>query len=188
MNYGRYGRELLLDCTRPSQPYRDATIQACLQDVRLHMEALQDQSQAAQEASDDGNIPVRFRPSILLQTAAIRRNKQCLLAYHVHRLRHMVQTTNKSKNLSPVEQAFQDDYHQARQVYFANMGVEECTIPPPPTDRVQVRVVCEKEQTIVLPHSCLDFQLVPGATVWMSRMDAVGLSPSVVAKVDTVLE
>lgn len=128
MNYGQYGRDLLRELKRSSgaagntnnaasEPaltaYNDETVRNCLEDLKLHVQALQDQVQA-----NSGNVPPHsarrgggsqsqqsqspaaststantsqkpsfaVRPSILLQTAAIQRNKRCLLTYHVARL------------------------------------------------------------------------------------------------------
>lgn len=84
--------------------YQDELVANALQDVRLHVQALHDQHQAvvlqsqaaaATAANANGADAVSHkpslavRPSLLLQTAAIQRNKQCLLAYHVERVRRM---------------------------------------------------------------------------------------------------
>jgi GINS complex subunit 1 len=127
MNYGQYGRDLLRELKRSSgaagntnnaasEPaltaYNDETVRNCLEDLKLHVQALQDQVQAnsgnvapssarrggggggnsqspgaAASAANTSTKPsFAVRPSILLQTAAIQRNKRCLLTYHVARL------------------------------------------------------------------------------------------------------
>jgi hypothetical protein len=130
MNYGQYGRDLLRELKRSSgaagntnnaasEPaltaYNDETVRNCLEDLKLHVQALQDQVQAnsgtvppssarrggnsqsqssqsptanssATNASSTQKPSFEVRPSILLQTAAIQRNKRCLLTYHVARL------------------------------------------------------------------------------------------------------
>jgi GINS complex subunit 1 len=130
MNYGQYGRDLLRELKRSSgaagntnnaasEPaltaYNDETVRNCLEDLKLHVQALQDQvqansgtvapssarrggggnsqsqqSQSPGAASSTANTSTKpsfaVRPSILLQTAAIQRNKRCLLTYHVARL------------------------------------------------------------------------------------------------------
>jgi hypothetical protein len=137
MNYGHYGRDLLRELQRSSgaagntnnaasEPaltaYNDETVRNCLEDLKLHVQALQDQVQAnsgttasapgsarrggsqsqssqSPTASVAGSTSTAaagtqkpsfaVRPSILLQTAAIQRNKRCLLTYHVARLERM---------------------------------------------------------------------------------------------------
>jgi GINS complex subunit 1 len=117
MNYGQYGRDLLLELQRSngtgnsaSEPkltaYNDETVRNCLQDLKLHVQALQDQVQAnsgdrssnssgsqsqsqspaAAPPPGNGKPSLAVRPSILLQNAAIQRNKRCLLTYHVARI------------------------------------------------------------------------------------------------------
>jgi GINS complex subunit 1 len=131
MNYGQYGRDLLRELKRSSgaagntnnaasEPaltaYNDETVRNCLEDLKLHVQALQDQVQANSGTAVAPNSARRggggsqqsqsptagtgaaatntstqkpsfaVRPSILLQTAAIQRNKRCLLTYHVARL------------------------------------------------------------------------------------------------------
>jgi GINS complex subunit 1 len=137
MNYGQYGRDLLHELKRssggaaagntnsaasepPLTAYNDETVRNCLEDLKLHVQALQDQVQAnsgnvlpssarrggsqsqsqsqsqsptAASTSSSSNSTAAstkpsfaVRPSILLQTAAIQRNKRCLLTYHVARL------------------------------------------------------------------------------------------------------
>jgi hypothetical protein len=139
MNYGHYGRDLLRELQRSSgaagntnnaasEPaltaYNDETVRNCLEDLKLHVQALQDQvqansggmavtgsapgsarrgggsggSQSQSQSPTTGSTSTAatstkpsfaVRPSILLQTAAIQRNKRCLLTYHVARLERM---------------------------------------------------------------------------------------------------
>jgi hypothetical protein len=138
MNYGRYGRELLLELKRGDDrldsssvnladvsdttavagdsgsssagaapllpPYNDELVTNCLQDLRLHVQALHDQAAAAAYMSSSGgtrnktnaaaassstssvSVSMQVRPNIVLQSSAIDRNKRCLLAYHVGRI------------------------------------------------------------------------------------------------------
>jgi len=116
LNYGHYGRDLLLELARCRDvtvaaaatslvpAYNDVLVANAVQDLRLHVQALHDQHQAvlhmnknasaaaaataAATATPGSHKPsMAVRPSILLQTAAIQRNKQCLLAYHVERVK-----------------------------------------------------------------------------------------------------
>lgn len=114
MNYGHHVRDLLLELKRSEDgvtvdattatnsvpAYNDAAVAAALQDFKLHVQALQDQVEAASASSSSGsttttssskgNKPsIAVRPSILLQNAACQRNKRGLLAYHWVRLQRM---------------------------------------------------------------------------------------------------
>lgn len=110
MNYGHFGRDLLLELQRTSDDggggaavdmasYNDGLVSQTLQDLKLHVQALTDQVRAVQRQAADGadkasaKPSLAVRPSILLQNAAIQRNKQCLLLYHVHRVRRLQQLT-----------------------------------------------------------------------------------------------
>mmetsp|Transcript_22251 Transcript_22251/g.45042 ORF Transcript_22251/g.45042 Transcript_22251/m.45042 type:complete len:215 (-) Transcript_22251:124-768(-) len=99
MNYGQRGRDLLLDLKRSDfiPPYNDEGVRSTLQEIHLHYDELTDRLRAAGRSggrarTDSGsNVadtkpPMESRPAVLLHDAAIRRNKRCLLAYHVHRI------------------------------------------------------------------------------------------------------
>lgn len=172
MNYGQHVRDLLMElkrtdgmgatidagCTLPA--YNDISVQAALQDFKLHVQALNDQV----TANSDGEKPsLNVRPSILLQNAACQRNKRGLLTYHWVRLQrlqelHYWQATdtalsdcetlvNKYPNLCPAEAEFLHEYQQmvARYTEAALPEVSDlrahCTVPPLAVDCVQVRVV-----------------------------------------------
>jgi hypothetical protein len=96
MNYGNHGRDLLLELSRSSaagsssasEPaltaYNDETVRNCLQDLKLHVQALQDQVEAnsntqnnSQSGGSGGKPSVAVRPSSLLPNAAIQRNAAC---------------------------------------------------------------------------------------------------------------
>lgn len=176
MNYGNYGRDLLLEVSRSSKTsasstepaltaYNDETVRNCLQDLKLHVTALQDQVEAVSSSggtSSTDKPSVQVRPSILLQNAAIQRNKRCLLAYHVQRMhrikRHMYwqqqqeqESTNGSENrkvLCPAEQDWLQQYGKMVDKYTASTGLptdalRSMQVPPVAQDRVLVRVVNE---------------------------------------------
>jgi len=168
MNYGRYGRELLLelkrgdaasttlDSTRSGAPplpaYNDELVGNAIQDLRLHVQALQDQAQAASDSGGSGKKKpsMQVRPSILLQNAAIQRNKRCLLAYHVGRLERLKPIywhQLDPSNTSPAERQFLDAYGALVHEYTKACGLQGDDLRahglsvPLPGDRVQVRVV-----------------------------------------------
>jgi hypothetical protein len=119
MNYGQHGRDLLLELKRGEggnisgdsssrmrlSAYNDAGVRATLQDLKLHVQALNDQVEAATKSSSYGSsqttdstlpdnsnsnkLALQVRPSVLLQNAAILRNKRCLLTYHVVRMQRI---------------------------------------------------------------------------------------------------
>jgi len=190
MKYGSFGRDLLLELQRndgssggdPQQQhyvpaYNATLVQQCLQDFSLHCQALNDQVTAAASnnsnnnnentpSSSSNNKPSMYvRPSILLQNAAIERNKRCLLAYHVERIRRLQNaywqghesTTRSSKNPTgttcPAEEEYMVHYQTLVEQYTEALGLGEdvdflrshsLSLPGGLTkvdDRVQVRVV-----------------------------------------------
>jgi GINS complex subunit 1 len=180
MNYGQHGRNLLLELKR-SEPsntgdystsstipaYNDVLVTNALQDVRLHCQALEEQVQAS-----DGKPSLNVRPSLLLQNAAIQRNKRCLLTYHTVRLQRIQEelywkqqqhhhnnnsnTTEQQQqqqqpsNLCPVEHEFLANYANLIQRYTQDV-CQGCvmdlrshvSMPPQPSDRVQIRVLTD---------------------------------------------
>jgi GINS complex subunit 1 len=161
MNYGQHGRDLLMELKRSegngltegvSLPaYNDKSVQSALQELTLHVQALNDQVESTRELSPDGKPPISVRPSILLQSAAIQRNKRCLLAYHQTRLDRIQQLyywqsqEASEESMCPPEIEFLRDYEKLVQSFQASTGVSwdlrSQTVPPQPSDRVQVRVV-----------------------------------------------
>jgi GINS complex subunit 1 len=181
MNYGNHGRDLLLELSRSSaagsssasEPaltaYNDETVRNCLQDLKLHVQALQDQVEAnsntqnnSQSGGSGGKPSVAVRPSILLQNAAIQRNKRCLLAYHAERCNRIkdhlywqqkeqetVQVANSGSTrqvLCPAEQEWLVGYAAAVDKYTASTGLSMDALranlmPPAAADRCTVRVV-----------------------------------------------
>lgn len=173
MNYGQHGRNLLLELKRsePSShldsntastipPYNDLLVGNALQDLQLHCKALEDQVKASGSAEHGGRPSIHVRPSLLLQNAAIQRNKRCLLTYHVVRLRRIQQelywkqqtngSSTSTTNLCPAEQDFLDKYQTLLQGYTQAVCADTVTdlrahtsMPPQPSDRVIVRVLEE---------------------------------------------
>jgi GINS complex subunit 1 len=173
MNYGSHVRTLLQDLKRTdgghedgvSLPaYNDASVQAALQDFKLHVQALQDQVLAAKQTSEKPSHNVR--PSMMLQNAACQRNKRGLLAYHMVRLQRIQdlyhwQSTDgtlqddpetlgrRYPNLSPAEAQFLSQYQSIVARYTASAFPEisdlraHATQPPLAVDRVLCRVVDE---------------------------------------------
>lgn len=102
MNYGHRVRDLLLELKRSDDTgtamdpaaipaYNDILVRQALQDFSLHVQALQEQVEAAALANGDTSSKpsLSVRPSILLQNAACQRNKRGLLAYHWIRLQRI---------------------------------------------------------------------------------------------------
>jgi hypothetical protein len=104
MNYGHHVRDLLLELKRSEDTggnsmevalpaYNDISVRNALQDFHLHVQALQEQVEAAALANGEsgtvGKPSLSVRPSILLQNAACQRNKRGLLAYHWIRLQRI---------------------------------------------------------------------------------------------------
>jgi hypothetical protein len=130
MNYGTHARDLMLELARTAPAsssssssasssttlmmgaYQDEMVRCAIQDMQLHVQALNDQYQATKrflaattaineddidassksKKSSNANAaaPISIRPSILLQNAAILRHKRALLTYHVIRLQRMI--------------------------------------------------------------------------------------------------
>ena len=171
MKYGAHGHELILELKRSQDPsrggggtnssmsvlpaYNDRLVQQCLQDLSLHLTALQDQVEAN---GGQDKLPSNVVPSILLQKHAIARNKRCLLAYHQHRVSALTKAywedcSSSSKeddwttvpNLSPAEQEFGAAYERLVQTYVTESGwsddLRASRYPPQPVDKIPVRVV-----------------------------------------------
>lgn len=138
-NYGQRGRELLLElkCSDWLPPYNDEAVRATLQEIQLHFGELTDQISAGEKPA------MEARPSLLLHDAAIRRNKRCLLAYHMYRLKKLREstcTTVQSSLLSEAEVDFMSEYDKLRARYSDSLDLN-ANIFPPSHDFVQVRVI-----------------------------------------------
>ena len=198
MNYGHRGRDLLLELKRARAndhkasasivpPYNDRLVRECLQDLQLHVQALQDQV----DAQDSEKPSMNVRPSLVLQNAAIGRNKRCLLAYHKIRANRLmaaywdssnhpnVATTAKA-NLSPAEEEFYTSYEQLCLDYANMLGLPNPDLrsygnhPPQPLTKVQVRVLRSSEGPIVL-ESGMTLAFQKGAVHYLPYADVEGL-------------
>jgi len=178
--YGQRGRELLLELKRSDwlPPYNDEAVRACLQEIQLHFDELQDQITAH---SNEEKPPMEARPSLLLHDAAIRRNKQCLLAYHVARLKKLQEEVNGGNEhaassimrslINEAELDFVGDYEKLRTSFGGSMGLDlRASILPPEQDLIQVRVLSEKLGTLVTESgTSVDLEL--GTIHFLSRSD-----------------
>lgn len=200
MNYGNYGRDLLLELHRSEETtdlpvYNDTAVTACLQDLKLHVNALQDQVSAAQAMSNNDNgekkkSPREIRPSILLQDAAIRRNKRCLLTYHWVRIQRLQQAyfwrvDQKAANssvLATTEKEFLEEYESLQADYldqaFASFDAPplddlraHATVPPVNSDRVLVRVMDFDESEPIVLASGQSVSFVNGETLFIKWSD-----------------
>lgn len=189
MNYGHYGRDLLLELKRSDKEsisaYNDATVTACLEDLTLHVQEMQDLVAAA-AMNDNNKLSQESRPSLLLQEAAIRRNKRCLLAYHWVRLQRLQQqqqdeeeeddhTETTQHLMAPAEQDFMRDYRKLHCKYVQGLPVDDlkARFPPLNVDRVLVRVqgrIHDDDGPIVLA-SGQAVNFIPGATQFLLWTD-----------------
>ena len=221
MNYGHHGRDLLLELKRTRAndhkasssssssmvvvpPYNDRLVRECLQDLQLHVQALQDQVDAQQGEKPSMNV----RPSLVLQNAAIGRNKRCLLAYHKIRADRLMAaywnnslsldevtaatststnatrttgaTTTKNSNLSPAEEEFYASYEQICRDYATMLRLPNPDLrsygnhPPQPLSKVQVQVLRSTEGPIVL-ESGATLTFQKGALHYLAYSDVEGL-------------
>ncbi|GAX11548.1 hypothetical protein FisN_22Lh238 [Fistulifera solaris] len=190
MDFGRYGRELLLELKRSNAAYNDTLVSSCLQDLNLHVCALGDQVAAAsrdQHASTDGKpkLSMSVRPSILLQEAAIHRNKRCLLTYHWVRLQRIQkqywsprqEENEEPQQLGPAEEDFLQAYQQLHQRYAQNTlpFVDDLRahagLPPLNTERVLLRVVTAPTEGPVVLASGVSVEFRVGATHFLPWND-----------------
>lgn len=196
MNYGHRGRDLLLELKRARAndhkasssvvpPYNDRLVRECLQDLQLHVQALQDQVDAQGSEKPSMNV----RPSLVLQNAAIGRNKRCLLAYHKIRAdrlmaaywdNNVTATAAAKANLSPAEEEFYTSYEQLCLEYGTMFRLPNPDLraygnhPPQPLTKVQVRVLRSSEGPIVL-ESGMTLAFQKGAVHYLPYADVEGL-------------
>ena len=198
MKYGHRGRDLLLEWKRAQvndrksssavvPPYNDRLVRECLQDLQLHVQALQDQVDAQGSEKPSMNV----RPSLILQNAAIARNKRCLLAYHKIRADRLVgaywdnhpsvtTSAGAKANLSPAEESFYTSYEQLCLDYATMLRLPNPDLrsygnhPPQPLSKVQVRVLRSSEGPIVL-ESGMTLTFQKGAVHYLPYADVEGL-------------
>uniref|UniRef100_A0A7S4AWX4 DNA replication complex GINS protein PSF1 C-terminal domain-containing protein n=1 Tax=Pseudo-nitzschia australis TaxID=44445 RepID=A0A7S4AWX4_9STRA len=208
------GRELLLDLKRstaqhgggarrreistpPSTTlpaYNHKLVQACFRDLHATAQELDLQAQV-HGSSGSAKPSMSARPSILLHNKTIQRQKQCLLAYHHHRMEivkdierakmaanesHVGNSstntctngnanTNAPISTNAQEVAFARDYASLRNAY--SNQVFELDLLPPTSHMVQVRVRKTIGQ-VVLPDSGRVVALTHGACLFLDRADA----------------
>ena len=178
--------------------YNDVLVQTCVDEMRGHLLALDDQANAVsrelnkvdnsderQKKKMESKIKRPVAPSMTLQHTAATRNKRCLLTYHVVRLNTIQdmywqqggqQQSDSSENFSPLEQEFQQGYHELVQKFCNATKVDLHALPTPPLpqDRVQVRVVRDDvfgaDGTIAL-ESGASVTFTKGSTHYLSYSD-----------------
>jgi GINS complex subunit 1 len=165
--YGQKGRDLLLELKRSDwlPPYNGELCTENLEEISLHFDELQAQTSGNQKP------PMEARSSLLLHDMAIRRNKRCLLAYHVSRLTALQKEVNtgyehfNSAQLATVtaesEQDFLQQYEKLRTNFGAALNLDlRASLYPPEQDFVQVRVLTSTLGTIVTTSgSAVNLQL-----------------------------
>jgi GINS complex subunit 1 len=179
-NYGQRGRELLLELKSSDwlPPYNDEAVRATLQEIQLHFDELTDQI----IISPAGEKPaMEMRPSLLLHDAAIRRNKRCLLAYHVYRLKKLRESyycTAGNDKLSEAEVDFMTDYEKLRARYYSTSSTSSSLLLldlqantfPPCHDLVQVRVLKDNLGKLVQDMgTCVSLEM--GTLHYLPRTD-----------------
>mmetsp|Transcript_15868 Transcript_15868/g.20724 ORF Transcript_15868/g.20724 Transcript_15868/m.20724 type:complete len:231 (+) Transcript_15868:102-794(+) len=167
------------DIVMPS--YNDKLVHKALQDLQIHVQALQDIVEAN---GDQDKISTNVRPSIIFHKAAIKRNKRALLAYHNVRLNVISDAywassgqadLKDSGTLAPAEQVFCTQYERLVQNYTMSTSLSDDMRshhrhPPQPVDKVQVRVCVGSQGAIVL-ESGQTVDLVKGAVHYLLFTD-----------------
>ena len=149
MKYASHARELILEVKRnPEGPYNDALVKHVMDEFVLHGQAWDSQVKAGTTSSSTSSgtssskLSQTSKPSVLLETAAMERNKRALLLYHHCRMqaiqeRYWNSTTNTNTtagqkdpnhhnsqhHLSPLEQEFAANYEQLIQTYANQTGL-----------------------------------------------------------------
>jgi len=220
------GRELLLDLKRSTArnaggsagssrqrreiptlpPYNHKLVQACFRDLHATARELDLQARVhGGNATASGNGSTKpsmsARPSILLHNKTIQRQKQCLLAYHHHRVEIIKEierakmASNEGKNNHNHNHNHNNNHDNnnhngngnapistnAREVALAfeyaslraaySERVFELDLLPPTSHMVQVRVTQTVGQ-VVLPDSGRVVALTRGARLFLDRADA----------------
>jgi GINS complex subunit 1 len=182
MNYGQKAKELLLDLKRSDfiPPYNQETVRATLSEISLHFKELEDLATALQRANPN-RVDPPFRPTLMLHDAAIKRNKRCLLAYHVHRLEKLKRLRwdnaaalppHVKSLLAEAEVDFYTEYDRLVSRFNDNLGGGldlNSNFQPPEEDLIEVRVVKSGLGTIVTEYGEVSLEL--GTTHFLSRGD-----------------
>lgn len=189
MNYASRGRDLLLELqpSRAGGPktglpaYNTTLVRDALQDLTLHVQALQDQVNAAQ-MSGATEPPIEIRPSLKLQKEAILRLKRCLLTYHKVRADRLQdegcwnQDPELASRLSPSEAEFLEKYrslvskHSQTVLGDPDFWGHKQSRPPVPLDRIQVRALVTQD-TPVLLESGTTVQWKQGSLYYLDLTD-----------------
>lgn len=148
-------------CSLP--PYNDVLVQQARHEYQMHSQQLQDQVKTAKEVeSRSGKTPKELRPSMVVENAACQRTQRGLLIYHrerLHRLQELIHwnaDTVQSKNMSPAEQLFFEQYQQLVARYTERVVPDvidlrsHASVPPLAADRVLCRVMLDFGGPIVL--------------------------------------
>mmetsp|Transcript_15128 Transcript_15128/g.28465 ORF Transcript_15128/g.28465 Transcript_15128/m.28465 type:complete len:206 (+) Transcript_15128:62-679(+) len=186
MNYGQKAKELLLELKRSDfiPPYNQETVRSSLSEISLHFKELDDLATALQRANSDENsnrIDPTFRPSLILHDEAIKRNKRCLLAYHVHRLEKLKRLrwdtaaalpSHVKSILAEAEVDFYTEYDRLVSRFNDELGGGldlNSYFQPPEEDLIEVRVVKSGLGRIVTEYGEVSLEL--GTTHFLSRGD-----------------
>ena len=164
MNYGQRGRELLLDLKKSDwlPPYNNENVRATVQEISLHVDELIDQVSATQKLQKEVNknndsnsksrdqVPMEARPSMTLHDASIKRNKRCLLAYHMYRMNKLRELRSETSALPShlrhllceAEIDFWTGYDQLIAKYSTDLDINlNADLSPPEDDFLEIRVV-----------------------------------------------
>jgi len=163
MNFGQHGRELLLDLKRSDwlPPYNDENVRATIEEISLHFDELVEQVTATQQMQDEDNtsgsisrnksVPMEERPAMTLHDAAIKRNKQYLLAYHAYRINKLRELRSETSSVFPshlrpllceAEADFWNGMDQLISNYSADIDLNlNSDLSPPEDDFLEIRVV-----------------------------------------------
>lgn len=186
MNYGQKAKELLLELKRSDfiPPYNQETVRSSLSEISLHFKELDDLATALQRANSDeksNRIDPAFRPSLILHDEAIKRNKRCLLAYHVHRLEKLKRLrwdtaaalpSHVKSILAEAEVDFYTEYDRLVSRFNDELGGGldlNSYFQPPEEDLIEVRVVKSGLGRIVTEYGEVSLEL--GTTHFLSRGD-----------------
>lgn len=181
MNYGQRAKDLLLDLKRSDfiPPYNQETVRAALSEISLHFEEMDKLAEVVRRANSE-RLDVEFRPTLILHDAAIRRNKRCLLAYHVHRLEKLKRLRWDTDSALPAhvrsllneaEIDFYTEYDKLISGFNDKLGILNLNsnFQPPEEDLVEVRVIKSGLGTIVTEYGEVSLEL--GTTHFLSRGD-----------------
>jgi GINS complex subunit 1 len=183
MNYGQRAKELLLDLKRSDfiPPYNHEAVRATISEISLHFDEMSHVADVARRAASvDDKAPFEFRPSLLLHDEAIKRNKRCLLAYHVHRIEKLKRLrwdtaaalpSHVKSLLSEAEVDFYKEYDKLISRFNEGLGGLDLNsnFQPPEEDLIEVRVIKSGLGTIVTEYGEVLLEL--GTTHFLSRTD-----------------